>query len=166
MPVTDQGASRDRYLLIPRVLVFVRRGDKVLLIKGAPTKRLWAGKYNGVGGHVEAGEDLLSAARREFLEETGLIAELFLCGTVIVDTGDNPGVAVYVYYGDCPDGTPVPGDEGTLEWVEMEKAASLPCVEDIPPLIDLLRGIKAGDPPFSAHSYYAGDGILVFERVK
>jgi len=55
MPQSDQGVTRDRYMLIPRTIIFLRRGDFCLLIKGAPTKRLWAGKYNGVGGHVERG---------------------------------------------------------------------------------------------------------------
>jgi len=55
MPVSEQGLDLSRYMLIPRVLVFVKRGTSVLLIKGAATKRIWANKYNGVGGHVEPG---------------------------------------------------------------------------------------------------------------
>ena len=38
---------------------------EVLLLRGAADKRLWANRYNGLGGHVEAGEDVLSAAKRE-----------------------------------------------------------------------------------------------------
>jgi len=60
----EQGVTQPRYLLIPRVLVFIRRGDDFLLIKGASHKRLWANQYNGIGGHLERGEDLLSAAKR------------------------------------------------------------------------------------------------------
>ena len=104
MPVSDQGVTRDRYMLIPRVLIFIRRGGRVLLIKGVPNKRLWADKYNGVGGHVEPGEDILSAARRELLEETGLTADLWLCGTVVVETGRNPGIGMYVFHRRIPPG--------------------------------------------------------------
>ena len=85
MPQSDQGVTSDRYMIIPRVAIFLRRGDSYLLLKGAPTKRLWANQYNGLGGHVERGEDVLSAAKRELKEETELTAELWLCGTLIVE---------------------------------------------------------------------------------
>jgi len=62
MPVTDQGVNPDRYQLIPRTLIFLTRGESVLLLKGASHKRLWAERYNGVGGHVEQGEDILSTS--------------------------------------------------------------------------------------------------------
>jgi hypothetical protein len=41
----EQGISRERYMVIPRVLVFLLdTGGNVLLIRGAPTKRIWANK--------------------------------------------------------------------------------------------------------------------------
>ena len=59
MPKSDQGVRNDRYKIIPRTLIFVTRGEQVLLLKGAVHKRLWANQYNGIGGHVEQGEDAL-----------------------------------------------------------------------------------------------------------
>jgi 8-oxo-dGTP diphosphatase len=163
MPASDQGVTRDRYMLIPRVLIFVRRGTRFLLIKGAPDKRLWANKYNGIGGHIERGEDLLSAAGREFLEETGLKANLWLCGTVVVDTGENTGIGIYVFTGECTDGVPVPSTEGMLEWVSGSEVLKLPTVEDLPVLLERIQTMKPGDPPFSARSYYDDSQKLIVE---
>jgi 8-oxo-dGTP diphosphatase len=153
MPQSDQGITKDRYILIPRTAIFIRRGDEILLIKGAPTKRLWAGKYNCLGGHVERGEDILSAAERELMEEAGITADLWLCGTVIVDSGE-VGICLYVFAGDNPEGEVKSSKEGAVEWVRLDAVSHLPVVEDLPVLLSKIQSMRRGDPPFSARSFY------------
>ncbi|MEI2624301.1 MAG: NUDIX domain-containing protein [Giesbergeria sp.] len=153
MPKTDQGTTKDRYMLIPRTVIFARNGDEYLLIKGAPTKRLWAGKYNGIGGHLDRGEDVLTCAKRELLEETNLTADLWLCGTVIVDAGET-GICLFVFCGENARGEIRASAEGAVEWVKKDAVLHLPVVEDLPILLDRIHSMQRGDPLFAARSYY------------
>jgi 8-oxo-dGTP diphosphatase len=164
MPQSDQGITGDRYTIIPRTAIFLRRGDAYLLLKGAPAKRLWANQYNGLGGHVERGEDVLSAAKRELLEESGLAADLWLCGIAIVDAGEaQAGICLYLFTGECPEGEPQPSAEGQAEWIPYERLGELPVVEDLPILLAKIHNMQRGEPPFSARSYYDERGRLIVE---
>jgi 8-oxo-dGTP diphosphatase len=154
MPSSDQGVNTERYMLIPRTAIFLCRDDSYLLLKGAPTKRLWANKYNGLGGHVERGEDILAAAKRELFEESGLSADLWLCGTLIVDTGESPGIALYIFTGEAPGTDPRPSLEGTPEWIPFNHLSELPVVEDLPILLERIHQMRRADPPFAARSFY------------
>ena len=160
MPVSDQGVTKDKYMLIPRTAIFIRRGDEYLLLKGASTKRLWAGKFNGLGGHVDRGEDVLSSARRELMEEAGITADLWLCGTVVVDAGD-VGICLFVVVGENAQGEVKGSKEGIPEWVQVEALDHLPVVEDLPILLGRIHQMKRGDPPFSAKSFYQEEKLQV-----
>jgi 8-oxo-dGTP diphosphatase len=162
MPAIDQGVSHERYMLVPRTLIFITRGNQVLLIKGARDKRLWSGLYNGIGGHVEQGEDIESAAYRELREEAGIqTSSLRLCGIVTIDTRTNPGVCIYIFKGIYVTGELYTSREGALEWVELSEIDHLPLVSDLPVLLSKVLAIEPNDPPFSAYSHYSDSGNLI-----
>ncbi|GAB6944910.1 8-oxo-dGTP diphosphatase [Vulcanisaeta sp. JCM 14467] len=57
-------------MIFVETLVYVVKDGRVLLIR--KKRGLGAGYYNGVGGKIESGEDVVSAAIRECREEVGI----------------------------------------------------------------------------------------------
>ncbi|MEA3480183.1 MAG: NUDIX domain-containing protein [Bacteroidota bacterium] len=161
MPVKDQGVLSGQYSLIPRTLIFLTNEDHILLLKGSANKRLWANLYNGIGGHVERSEDVLSAARRELTEETGITPKaLWLCGVITIDTGQEIGIGIYVFRGECSQRKVYPSEEGIPEWIPVSEINNYPLVEDLPTIIPRVLQVEPGSPPFAAHYQYSPDGKL------
>lgn len=159
----EQGIDprKTRYAVIPRTLSFLFRGSEVLLIQGNPQKKLWAGLYNAIGGHIERGEDVTSGALREIREETGLEVTRFrLVGTVLVDVEIDLGVCLFVFRGEVKPGDLIPSREGQPAWIAIEHVSELPVVPDLPLLLRRVWLMGDGAPPFSARSFYNREGKL------
>jgi 8-oxo-dGTP diphosphatase len=166
MPKSDQGIDlslqRQRYSVIPRTLVFITRGEHVLLLRGSSQKRIWADKYNGIGGHIERDEDIYFAAQREVREETGLDVEgLRLVGLINID-GDQPaGIMLFVFAAQSRSGEPIPSEEGSLEWIARDQLAQIDLVEDLPIILPRALDLPPNAPPFFAHYHYDGQDKLM-----
>jgi 8-oxo-dGTP diphosphatase len=91
------------------------------------------GKYNGLGGKLDEGEDIVEGLKRELREEAHIeCEEIALRGTISwpgfgPDGEDWFGFVFVVsrYSGDPPADNP----EGTLEWVAIEDIEGLPLWE-------------------------------------
>jgi 8-oxo-dGTP diphosphatase len=173
MQKSDQGSTQqtERYTVIPRVLVFVYHGEDVLLIKGAPDKRLWANRYNGLGGHVEAGEEVAHAARREVWEEAGLeVDDLRLRGVVHIDLGTPhaapaAGILMFVFCASSRTRETRASAEGSLHWLSPDALEEVDLVKDIPVLLQRIA-CDADDPcapPFTARYHYDDQDHLQIE---
>jgi 8-oxo-dGTP diphosphatase len=109
-------------------------GTQVLMIhRNRRTDDAHFGKYNGLGGKLDAGEDIVSGMRREIREEAGIeCISLRLRGTI-----SWPGFGTagedwfgFIFLIDAFEGTPLAENaEGTLAWVAVEKILDLPLWE-------------------------------------
>jgi 8-oxo-dGTP diphosphatase len=159
MGVKDQGLehSRHRYQVVPRTLIFITHGERVLLLKGAPSKKIWANLYNGVGGHIEPGESILAAAKREAAEEVGLtdLNDWKLCGTVHIEMDDPlTGILLFVFRAVSSHDAVRASLEGTPEWVDWTALPPESMVEDLLLLLPRVLAMRVDDPPFYGRYYY------------
>src|SRR5262245_18759138 len=91
------------------------------------------GKYNGLSGKLDPGEDVVSGMRREVREESGLECdEILLAGTVSWPGFGKGGEDWFgfIFRVESFSGTARrDSDEGCLEWVDVERLLDLPLWE-------------------------------------
>ncbi len=103
-------------------LCHVLSGNRLLLKRAS--RGISRGKWNAPGGKIERGETPQENARREVLEETGLVlGELFRHGriTYVMGRGEPRRVRVHLFSTDRFIGKPRATEEGVVRWFATAK---------------------------------------------
>lgn len=109
-------------ILRQSTLLFLVKDDKILL---ALKKRGFGkGKYNGVGGKLEAGESTTEAAIRECQEEIGvtpkLIDNVAILDFIFAEDKSDWNQQVIVYLCSAWEGDPIETDEMKPKWFSLD----------------------------------------------
>ena len=134
-------------------------GGRVLLVhRNARGDDQHLGKYNGLGGKMEPGEDVVTCMQRELQEEAGITAtDLQLRGTINW-TGFGPegeDWLGFVFLIHAFDGEPFSrNEEGTLDWHPLASILDLPMWEGDRHFLPLVFD----DDPRAFHGYMPYDG--------
>lgn len=118
-----------------------------------------AGKWIGVGGHVENGETPEECLLREVKEETGLVLTAYrLRGLVTFLSDACEPELMCVFTADAFDGELIECDEGELAWVEKSEILALPTWEG--DRVFLERLLSGDERFFSIKLRYEGDKLV------
>lgn len=114
--------------------VFSPDGSRVLMIhRNARPDDAHFGKFNGLGGKLEPGEDIVAGMEREVREEAGIdCEELCLAGTISWPGFGKHGEDWFgfIFRVDRFRGEPcTTNPEGSLEWIAVDRVLSLPLWE-------------------------------------
>lgn len=111
--------------------IFSPDSARVLMIhRNARPHDAHFGKYNGLGGKLEPGEDVVAGMKREIREEAGIeCTAMQLAGTISWPGFGKNGEDWFGFIFRITAYTGIPlaaNAEGTLEWVEVPRVESLP----------------------------------------
>lgn len=122
-----------------------------------------AGKWIGIGGHLEENESPDECIRRECREEAGMeLTDLRLRGiiTFILPAWGNE--LTFLYTAKSEEEELPACEEGILQWVPIEKVLSLPLWEGDRVFLPFLQ---SESNVFSLKLVYDHDGILVDQQI-
>jgi 8-oxo-dGTP diphosphatase len=145
--------EKERYTVVPRVLVFVFKNDKLLMMK-------YSGKgenmnqektdrkdiHNCIGGHIEKGENVIETAIKEAREEAGI--KLFnpkVKGIINVNGFSGKNIMNFIIASTTNDEPISSSLEGELVWIKKDELKNINIFEDIIPILEKLLILRDGE---------------------
>lgn len=141
-------------------LCYIEKEGKYLMLHRVKKHHdINAGKWIGVGGHVENGETPEECLLREVKEETGLVLTAYRLRGLVTFLSDvcEPEL-MCVFTADAFDGEMIECDEGELAWVEKSDVLALPTWEG--DRVFLERLLSGDERFFSIKLRYKGDHLV------
>lgn len=141
-------------------LCYIEKEGKYLMLHRVKKHHdINAGKWIGVGGHVENGETPEECLLREVKEETGLTLTAYrLRGLVTFLSDACEPELMCVFTADAFDGELIECNEGELAWVEKSDVLGLPTWEG--DRVFLERLLSGDERFFSIKLRYEGDKLV------
>lgn len=140
-------------------LVFAERAGRLLLRRNSESASRFPGLWNGLGGHVERGEDIVASARREVREEAGIEIERPRLRLVLHESGlEGEAYVLFVFAARAGPEEPVAESGSALRFASCEEIAALRVVPDLPPILAVVRG--TGPVCFGFQRFDGGDRSL------
>ena len=140
-------------------LVYIEHNEKYLMLhRNKKENDPNAGKWIGVGGHMEEGESPEECAIREVHEETGLKLDSLIYRGVITFCSDCcEGEYMHLFTANSKDSETIQCNEGDLAWVKKTEIPSLPLWEGDRIFLKYLGESKNF---FSLKLEYIGDSLI------
>lgn len=133
-------------------LCYVRENGRTLMIHRTKKRNdMHQGKWNGLGGKLEAGESPEECARREIQEESGLNVDRLILKGVLTFPEFSKGEDWYAFIFEAcgVSGEMIDSPEGVLEWVPDEQVLEL----------NLWEGDRIFIPWLSQEKFFSGKFI-------
>jgi 8-oxo-dGTP diphosphatase len=128
--------------------VFIRKGEKYLLLRRSLEKRFAPGVVHPVGGKMDLDEDPFVAAEREVAEETGVRVKNMRLEAVLNEIKPPPDFdynwTIYHFSADWAAGEVGDTEEGELVWLSAEEIQAEQLFPSLRVVIDRVLDPKAG----------------------
>ncbi len=140
-------------------LCYIENGGRTLMLHRTKKKNDQnAGKWIGVGGHLEHGESPEDCLIREVMEETGLTLESYAFRGIVTFVLGDETEYMCLYTASAESDRVVECSEGELRWIDDDELDTLPMWEGDKIFFDLIR---RGEPFFSLKLCYDGDKLVL-----